>query len=54
MMFWEANVWELAEDAVLWLVEVLRRSQTRVELGDKAWWQNLTENTKLTMENKIN
>ncbi len=33
--------WALAEDAELWLVEVLRRSQTRVELGDKAWRQNL-------------
>ncbi len=49
---WEANGWALAEDAELWLVEVLRRSQTRVELGDKAWQQNLNENTKLTMERK--
>ncbi len=40
-MSWEANGWALAEDAELWLVEVLRRSQTRVELGDKAWQQNL-------------
>ncbi len=33
--------WLLAEDAELWPVEVLRRSQTRVELGDEAWRQNL-------------
>ncbi len=41
VMSWEANGWALVEDAELWLLEVLRRSQTRVELRDKAWWQNL-------------
>ncbi len=29
VMSWEANGWALAEDAELWLIEVLRRSQTR-------------------------
>ncbi len=46
---WEANGWALAEDAELWLVEVLRRSQIRVELGDEAWRQN-----KLRTRKKIN
>ncbi len=29
VMSWEANCWALAEDAELWLVEVLRQSHTR-------------------------
>ncbi len=36
------------------LVEVLRWSQTRGELRDTALWQNLTQNTKLSMEKKRN
>ncbi len=34
------------------LVEVLRLSQTRGELGDTALWQNLTQNAKLPTERK--
>ncbi len=36
------------------LVEVLRRSQTRGEQGDTALRQNLTQNTKVSVEKKRN
>ncbi len=44
-MSWEANGWALAEDAELWLVEVLRRSQTQRQ-GVAAKFKPRTQNSQ--------
>ncbi len=46
--------WALAEDAELWAGRIFDASAVRVGLRDTALWQNLTQNTKLSMEKKIN